>query len=418
MSRAKTCLMAVHRFYPFMGGAERLYLRWARELEAMGYKVDVYTTNVWDNDFFHYADRRYIKEKTGKLGDINIRRFRIYHPPNKNNLFKMLSRLPSSYLKYILGFPHIFLPGYCWHMALSQKRYDFVLGGVFPHYYMVYPALSLAIRKKIPFICVPLLHFGEPNSKQNFPLYFNARSREILKLSQLILTQTDMEKEKLAGFGYDRDKIITAGIGIEPEKVWGGIGERFLAKYSIKEPVVLQISTQTHEKGSHHAVEAAKILWKKGIKFKLVLIGQILKDFEDYLLMQKKEVFENTIILNYITEQEKKDALDACRVLVMASRAESFGLTYPEAWLYKKPVIGAYCSGVIELIEEGKNGYLVPFGDTLMLAQYMAKLLNSKRLANKLGNAGYKKVNQKYLWQHRLASFRKAVGRVAGEDRV
>ncbi len=418
MSRTKRCLLVVHRFYPFMGGAERLFFTWAKELESNGYQVDVYTTNVWDNDFFHDAGCRYIKERTETLGAIRIRRFGIYHPPNKNNLLNLLAKLPSAYLKYVLGFPHIFIPGYCWHMAFLNKGYDFVLAGVFPHYALVYPALSFAKRKKIPFLCVPLMHFGEPHSTQSHPLYFNRRSKEILRLSDLILTQTDMEKDQLAAYGYAPQKMITAGIGIQPAKVLGGRGDRFRQKYRVKEPVVLQISTQTHEKGSHHIVEAAKILWGKGMQFKLVLIGQILKDFEVYLLMQQKEVFAQTIILSYISEQEKKDALDACSMLVMTSRSESFGLTYPEAWLYRKPVIGAYCSGVTELIEEGKNGYLIPFGDKLMLAQYMAKLLKKPALARELGHAGYNKVMEKYQWAQRLKTFRQAIGRVTGENRI
>lgn len=407
--KKRKCLLVVHRFYPFMGGAERLFLRWAQYLEKRGYEVDVYTTNVWDNDFFHYADRRYIKEAVQDLGHIHIRRFGIYHPPNKNNLLKFLSKLPGRYLKYGFGFPHIMLPGYLWHMYWLRKKYDFVLGGVFPHYYMVYPALRFAARQRIPFICVPLLHFGEPNSTQSHQLFFNERSREILKYSNLILTQTDMEKQQLVDYGYSPDKIVTAGIGIEPVKVWGGQGERFLAKYGIAEPIVLQISTQTHDKGSHHIVEAAKILWAKGIKFKLVLIGQILKDFEDYMLMQDPQILTNILILSYADEQDKKDALDACRMMVMASRSESFGLTYPEAWLYRKPVIGAYCSGVTELIEEGINGYLVPFGDKLMLAEYIAKLLKKEELALDMGIAGYNKVMEKYQWERRLKSFQAVI---------
>ena len=418
MDTKKRCLLVVHRFYPFMGGAERLFFRWAKELEKIGYLVDVYTTNVWDNDFFHYPDRRYIKESKQKIGNITVSRFGIYHPPNKNNLLNLLSKVPPAYFNYVLGFPHIFLPGYLWHMATLQKRYDFVLAGVYPHYYLVYAALSYAKRKKVPFICVPLLHFGEPNSKQNYPLYFNRRSREILKRADLILTQTDMEKDELVRFGYRREGIVTAGIGIDPVDTLGGKGERFRQRYRIADPIVLQISTQTHEKGSHHIIEAAKILWEWGLKFKLVMIGQILKDFQDYLLMQPKEVFENTIILDYIPEQEKKDALHACQMLVMASRSESFGLTYTEAWLYKKPVIGAYCSGVRELIDEGKNGYLVPFGDKLMLAEYIAKLLTDQGLASELGRAGYQKVMAKYLWDKRLESFNKVIGGLSGEDRV
>lgn len=410
--KKKRCLLIVHRFYPFMGGAERLFLRWAQELEKLNYRVDVFTTNVWDNDFFHLREKRYIKQTKQTLGNIFISRFRIFHPPNKNNLLKLFSKLPIRYLKYIIGFPYIFLSGYyvyMFYLKLLPNKYDFVLAGVYPHYYLIYPALVYAKSKNIPLLCAPLMHFGEPNSKDNLELFFNDRSKEILARSNLILTQTKMEKEKLINYGYDRGEIIIAGIGIDEDKVVGGNGTRFKEKYNIDGPMVLQISTQTHDKGSHHIVEAMKILWEKKFNVKLVLIGQILKDFEDYLLQQKANVFENTIILNYITEQEKKDALDGCDIFVMVSKSESFGLTYPEAWLYKKPVIGAFCSGVTELIEDGINGYLTPFGDKEMLSEYIVKLLANKDLRDKMGMQGYHKVINNYIWQKRLKSFNKVI---------
>ncbi|MGM0367980.1 MAG: glycosyltransferase family 4 protein [Actinomycetota bacterium] len=417
--KRRKCLMVIHRFYPFMGGAERLFLRWAQEIEKLGYAVDVFTTNVWDNDFFHYPDRRYVKERTSRLGNINIRRFRISHPPNKNNLLKLFSKLPSTYLKQVIGLPYIFLPGYCLYMSFISKlkrKYDFIIGGVFPHYYLMYPALMYAKRKKIPFICVPLMHFGQPNSSENFELFFNNRSKEILKNSNLILTETGMERESLIKHGFDGNKIETAGIGLDPAKTAGGKGERFREKYNIGEPMVLQISTQTHDKGSHHVVEAMKVLWQQGIEAKLVLIGQILRDFEDYLLGQGPEVFKNTIILNYIAEQEKKDALDACDIFAMASKSESFGLTYPEAWMYRKPVIGAFCSGVMELIEEGINGYLIPFGDKAMLAEYIKKLLDDKNLRKQMGQNGYNKVMEEYTWEKRIKEFNKIIREISGEQ--
>ncbi len=410
--KKKRCLLIVHRFYPFVGGAERLFLRWAQELKKLNYRVDVFTTNVWDNDFFHLRERRYIKQTKQIVGNVFISRFRIFHPPNKNNLLKLFSKLSIKYLKYVIGLPYIFLPGYYVHMfylKLIPNKYDFVLAGVYPHYYLIYPALVYAKSKNIPFICVPLMHFGEPNSKESFELFFNDRSREILAKSNLILTQTKMEKEKLVKYGYDRGKIITSGIGVDVNKVAGGNGTKFREKYNIGGPMVLQISTQTHDKGSHHIVEAMKIIWGKKFNVKLVLIGQILKDFEDYILQQEVDVFENTIILNYIAEQEKKDALDGCDIFVMASKSESFGVTYSEAWLYKKPVIGAFCSGVTELIEDGINGYLVPFGDKGMLSEYIVKLLGDKNLRNKMGTRGHHKVINSYTWQERLKSFNKVI---------
>lgn len=412
--KKKKCLLVIHRFWPYLGGSERHFFKWAKILVKMGYDVDVFTTNVWDNDFFHYRDKKYIKNRIDIVdNNILIRRFRIFHPINKNNLLNFLSKFPLKIFKFIFGSPFIFVPGYFLYMffiSFLPKRYNFVLAGTFPHYYLLYPALIYAKRKKIPFICTPLLHFGEPNSDENIELFFNEKSKEILKNSDFILTNTVMEKERLIKEeGLEKDKIEVAGVGIDIDGISRGEGDEFRRKYNIKYPIVLQVSTQTHEKGSHHLVEAMKLLWENNIEVKLVLIGQKLEDFENYLSKQGRYVFKNTLILDYTSEEEKNDAIAACDIFVMASRADSFGLSYLEAWIYKKPVIGAYCSGVTEVIENGLNGFLVPFGDYHMLSECILKLLKDGRLRHKMGINGYNKVLENYVWSKRINTFKKII---------
>ena len=409
----KKALVVIHRFWPYLGGAEKHFFIWAKTLTEMGYDIEVFTTNVWDNDFFHYRDKRYIREKIDRLDDnFLIRRFRVFHPINKNNLLNFLSKFPIKVFKFVFGSPFIFVPGYFFymlHLSFLPKKYDVILAGVFPHYYLIYPSLLYAKRKRIPFICVPLLHFGEPNSDDGYDLFFNEKSREIIRVSDFILTNTIMEKKKLIEEGYEESKIKVAGVGIDISFEIKGNKDRFRGKYGINSPIVLQISTQTHEKGSHHTLEAMKLVWKKNIKVKLVLIGQILCDFENYLLAQDSNVFENTLILDYVDEEEKNDALSACDIFVMPSRADSFGLSYLEAWFYKKPVIAAYCSGVMEVVNDGLNGFLVPFGDYHMLSEYILKLLGDGNLRNRMGANGYNKVLENYTWDRRISSFKEVI---------
>ena len=452
----KRCLMVLHRFWPFLGGSERQFLKWAQVLDEKDCRVDVFTTNVWDNDYFYYREKKYIKESTAKIGkNITIRRFKISHLPNKNACLKFLSKFPGKAMKFLIGSPYIFVPGYYIYMFFitffMSKRFNFVIAGVFPHYYLIYPAYLYAKVKKIPFILVPLVHFGEPNSDENFDLFFNEKGKYLLKNCDYILTITNDEKEKLTSHEINPAKIKVSGIGIDKiAQNYGSIGsidsisgsggsgrsdsfgsidrsggsgsnssvsgkndrsgaEKFKEKYNINCPYVLQISTQTHDKGSHHTVEAMKVLWEKGFDIKLVLIGQILAEFEQYLISQKSYVFENTIILNYASEEDKNNAIEGCEVFVMPSKSDSFGLVYVEAWLHEKPVIAAYCSGVMEVIDEGINGYFVPFGDYEMIAGYILKLVQNKELAQKMGREGYKKAENNYLWEQRIKGFNKLI---------
>jgi len=109
-------------------------------------------------------------------------------------------------------------------------------------------------------------------------------------------------------------------------------------------------------------------------------------------------VYERVIVLDYIDEETKKDALDACSVFVMPSRAESFGIVYLEAWLYKKPVIGAHAGALPEIIQDGKDGFLVPFADIHMISEYIRLLLEYPPLADAMGYNGYQKVLRLYTW--------------------
>jgi len=398
-----------------LGGAERHFLKWAQILDEKDCNVTVFTTNVWDNDYFYFPEKKYIKETSAKIGkSIKIRRFKVSHLPRKNALLTLLEKFPSKTLKFLIGKPYIFLPGYYIYMFLNAiflpKKFDFMIAGVFPHYYLLYPALFYARLKKIPFIMSPLIHFGQPNDDENLELFLNDKSKYLLEKSDYILTNTNDEKEKLISLGISGAKIKVSGIGIdEDNKMLEGSAQGFKKKYNINCPYVLQISTQTHDKGSHHTVEAMKELWRKGINVKLVLIGQILKDFEEYLVGQKAEVFENTIILNYASEQDKNGALDGCNVFVMPSKSDSFGLVYVEAWMRKKPVVAAYCSGVMEVIDEGINGFFVPFGDYEMIAGFIYKLIKDKELASKLAEEGYRKAMNNYLWDIRLKNFIKLI---------
>ncbi|HNT37371.1 MAG TPA: glycosyltransferase family 4 protein, partial [bacterium] len=193
--------------------------------------------------------------------------------------------------------------------------------------------------------------------------------------------------------------ISLGGIGVDPRQVWGGRGDRFRQKYRISSPIVLQLSKQIIDKGSQHTVEAMKLLWSRGCDATLVLAGQVTENFDTYWFKQPAEVLERTVLMDYVTQEEKKDLLDACDVFVMPSKAESFGLVYCEAWLYKKPVIGAFAGGVPALIEDGKDGFLVPYGDAHFLGETILGLLERPALRQALGEVGYRKTLRDYTWE-------------------
>lgn len=87
---------------------------------------------------------------------------------------------------------------------------------------------------------------------------------------------------------------------------------------------------------------------------------------------------------------EVADAMRACTVFALPSKFEGLGCAYLEAMACGKPVIACRGQGIEEIIDHGKNGWLIPSwvapADSLdELAQGLSTLLPSPDLREQLG---------------------------------
>jgi glycosyltransferase involved in cell wall biosynthesis len=74
-------------------------------------------------------------------------------------------------------------------------------------------------------------------------------------------------------------------------------------------------------------------------------------------------------------------------VLVHPSLADGFGLVVAEAMASGVPVIATSNTGAADLIEDGKNGYVVPPADSGAIRDRLAQLAGNPRLLRDLGQA-------------------------------
>jgi glycosyltransferase involved in cell wall biosynthesis len=105
------------------------------------------------------------------------------------------------------------------------------------------------------------------------------------------------------------------------------------------------------------------------------------------------------LILDSADEYCKNDLLDAMDLLALPSRTDSFGIVILEAWTYGKPVIAADAGGLGEVIHNGSDGLLVPYGDIEGLSQCIATLLDNTAKRQELGAAGRRRVDTEFRWE-------------------
>jgi len=76
-----------------------------------------------------------------------------------------------------------------------------------------------------------------------------------------------------------------------------------------------------------------------------------------------------------------------------------FGATSVEAGGFGKPVIATKVGALPEIIEDGYNGFLVPYGKSDILADKILTLMKNPELREKLGRNAKNKVINHYSWK-------------------
>ena len=112
---------------------------------------------------------------------------------------------------------------------------------------------------------------------------------------------------------------------------------------------------------------------------------------------------QNVEFVGYKSQGEVRKYLQQTDIFVMSSFAEGIPVVLMEAMGAGVPVVATQIAGVSELVEDGVNGYLVPPGDAVSLAQNIEKLLTNYKLRAAFGTAGRAKVEKDFNIHHEVA---------------
>jgi glycosyltransferase involved in cell wall biosynthesis len=254
-----------------------------------------------------------------------------------------------------------------------------------------------ARRQGLPFVATPFVHVGE-RSVQRF--YTMPHQLATLRDAERIIVQTSIEAGELARLGVPQGRIVRLGMGVDLDEVRGGDGARFRAQQEVDGPVVTFMGAVTDDKGSVHLLRAMQRLWQGESSAYLVIAGPPVtpSGFEKAYQALPAAHRARTRRLGAVGGQQKRDMLAATDLFVLPSRVDSFGIVYLEAWAYGVPVVGCRAGGVPDVIDHGRDGMLVSFGDEEELAATIKALLADPDRRRTMGHRGRSKVEARYTW--------------------
>jgi glycogen(starch) synthase len=408
-------LHITQRYWPAYGGSEVHLAELSARLAAAGHDVTVLTTDALDLETFWNPARRHIAEREEVHDGVRILRFPLrYLPwpglsyPGMRRLLWLFSQarvVPVAAMQLVARLAP-WCPGLWQWLATSDEHFDLVAGMNIVFEPFMAAGLTFARQRRRPFVCFPLTHLGAGPAPGHDPpsrFYTMRHQVDLVRRSDAVAAQTPTEKRFYSQQGVAPERLHVIGAGVNPAEVLGGDGARFRQQHGLTGPIVAFLSAMAYDKGAVTTVEAVRRLWDSGRTLHLVLAGSLMTTFRHYLDQLPATDRAHILVLPSIPEDDKRDLLAACDLLAMPSRVDSFGIIYLEAWLYRKPVIGAQAWGIDDVITHGEDGLLVPFGDDQALAQAMAQLLDQPEVAQQMGARGEAKVYAQHTWDHKFA---------------
>jgi len=163
----------------------------------------------------------------------------------------------------------------------------------------------------------------------------------------------------------------------------------------VKEYDILFVGRLTKAKGVDILFKAIKILKEKyQHEIKAAIAGEGCLEKKLKGLVIELGIEKEVKFLGVRRDIEK--LMKSTTLFVLPSRWEGLPLTVLEAMSSGASIIATKVGGIPEVIQSGKEGFLISPDDPEALAGAIAELLKDKELRVKLGINAYKKVKEKY----------------------
>jgi len=160
------------------------------------------------------------------------------------------------------------------------------------------------------------------------------------------------------------------------------------------EVVIGNAGRLVRQKAQHYLVDLAVELKKrnKNVKILIAGYGRLEAQLREYA--RSSGVEDRIVFLGFVDDM--KSFLDSIDIFVLTSLWEGFGYVIVEAMANSRPVVGFDVSSNPEIIEDGKNGYLIPPYNIGLLSDRVLQLIENNELRKKLGNYAKDSVYQRF----------------------
>ena len=401
-------------YAPAIGGTELLIQRVSEELvRQFGDEVTVFTTDCYNGEAFFTPEAPRLPVGSEERNGVRIRRF-----PVNARASRFARRIQSPLFEYNVPFNQYvralaggpIIKGLT--RAIREAPADVIAASSFPLLHM-FAALRGAEQSRRP--CV--LHGGlHPDDIWGFrrSMIFRAIRRADY------IANTRFEADYVVQTGASPERVTTIGVGVDADAFTVSQADARKRLGLADGPLVGFIGQIAAAKGVGTLLRAMPRVWQSEPRARLLIAG----GRTSYFPMLERAIADlpadqraRVTLLPDFDDSLKPVLFSAIDLLAYPSGFESFGIAFAEAWAAGKPVIGCRRGAQMSVIDDGADGLLVHFDDPAMLALAIVHLLSNPGMRASFGEAGRRKVLERYTWPHVARRFREVYQRAVERQR-
>jgi glycosyltransferase involved in cell wall biosynthesis len=359
--------LVARRYWPAVGGIERVAAELAQALRALGHEVGIVAQRVdegpggWLTHTLREAPEFAAFDHEG----LPVQQFRL---PLRRRLLllplgveaiPLLPRLTNGQTRRVTAPWYGRVAAGALMPLLANADVVHVLGGA----WISVAAVEAARALKLPVVVTPFTHRGywrdDPGSVRSY------------RRADAVVATLESDAQDLRALGVPSDAIAVCGLPVARSTDREAAPDR--------PPLVLFVGARVPHKGIDVLRAAARTVWavEPEIRFAYVGPGAPLAHRDP-----------RELDVGVVTDSERGDWLGRATVLCLPSSSESFGLVVAEAWSARRPVVTSEIPVLRELVARSHGGISVP-RDPEALGAAIVRLGSNRELAGSMGDAGF-----------------------------
>lgn len=194
-------------------------------------------------------------------------------------------------------------------------------------------------------------------------------TRPLVRRARIVLCPSRALAEDARRLGAREVRVVPSGVDVPAE-----------IDAPDHPPHVLYVGRLSEEKGVPELLEATK-----GLPRVIVGDGPLRDDAPD--------------TVGFVPPRELGAHYERAAVVVCPSRREGYGVVAREAMAHGRPVVASAVGGLLDAVEDGVTGLLVPPRDPAALRAALERLLVDDELRGRLGAAARERARERFSWE-------------------